>query len=155
MRRKEKEINEISEIENVIRSAEVCRIAFANDNEPYIVIMNFGYSGGSEKKLYFHSAMEGKKLDMIRKNNYVCFEFDIDHNLRKGSAACDFSMSYRSVIGWGRIAIISDDYEKSRGLDTIMSHYSNEKEFLYDKMNLDRMLILRLDIQKMTGKKCI
>jgi uncharacterized protein len=152
MRRKEREITDIREIEAVISSAKVCRIAFANDNVPYIVAMNFGYKGGDHKKLYFHCAREGRKLEMIRKNNYVCFEFDIDHHLHKGETACDFGMRYRSVIGYGRMTIITVDDEKKEGLDSIMLHYSEEKDFSYHRTVFDRTILLRLDILEMKGK---
>ncbi len=152
MRRSEREITDIREIEAVISSADVCRIALANDNVPYIVTMNFGYKGGKHKKLYFHCAREGRKLEMIRKNNYVCFEFDIDHDLHKGKTACDFGMRYRSVIGYGRMTIITGDDEKKKGLDSIMLHYAEEKDFSYQRTSLARMLLLRLDILEMNGK---
>lgn len=154
MRRKEKEIKDISEIEDVISSSDVCRIAFANDNVPYIVTMNFGYSGGDNKKLYFHCARDGKKLEMIKKNNYVCFEFDTDHDLLGGKTACGFGMSYRSVVGWGKIEIIAEDEEKKKGLNHLMSHYSDRDDFLYEKEILDKVTVLRLDIAEMKGKKC-
>jgi hypothetical protein len=155
MRRKEREITNIEDIESIISLADVCRVAFADGNDPYIVTLNFGYSGGNEKRIYFHCANEGKKLEMIRKNNYVCFEMDIDHNLHTGKNACDFGMSYRSVVGWGSISVLTDYNEKKSGLDLIMSHYSGEKSFSYDQNTLDRTLLLRLDILKITGKNSI
>jgi hypothetical protein len=106
------------------------------------------------KKLYFHCSKEGKKLDMMKKNNYVCFSLDTDHNLNVGKNACDYGMSYRSVVGWGRITIITDEDEKRVGIDSIMLHYSQEKYFSYEQASLERMLLLRLDILEMTGKKC-
>lgn len=153
MRRNEKEITDIIEIEAVISSADVCRIALANDNIPYMVTMNFGYVGGVVKKLYFHCARQGRKLEMIRKNNFVCFEFDIDHNLIKDATACDFGMNFRSVVGYGKMTFITDDHEKRVGLDAIMSQYSKGQDFSYRQTSLDKMLLLRLDILTMTGKK--
>jgi nitroimidazol reductase NimA-like FMN-containing flavoprotein (pyridoxamine 5'-phosphate oxidase superfamily) len=91
---------------------------------------------------------------MIRKNSYVCFEFDVDHDLFKGKVACDFGMRYRSVVGYGRMIIITDDIEKKHGLDYIMLHYSGGKKFSYEQPVLDKMLLLRLDIMEMKGKKC-
>jgi hypothetical protein len=154
MRKKEREITGIDEIEAIIARSDVCRIALADNNIPYIVTMNFGYSGGIEKKLYFHCAKEGQKLEMIRKNNYVCFEFDTDHNLYQGEIACDYGMRYKSVVGWGNIEIITDGEEKRQGLNHLMSHYSGKTDFSYEKGILDKMLLLRLNIIKMTGKKC-
>jgi len=153
MRRKEREITDIDEISSIIVRSDVCRIALSDNNIPYIVTMNFGYAGGDEKRLFFHCAKEGKKLEIIRKNKFVCFEFDTDHQLYKGENACDFGMSYRSVVGWGNIEIITDEEEKKRGLDYIMSHYSDEVDFSFNKSVLDRTIILCLEISEMKGKK--
>jgi nitroimidazol reductase NimA-like FMN-containing flavoprotein (pyridoxamine 5'-phosphate oxidase superfamily) len=79
---------------------------------------------------------------------------DTDHNLYTGEKACDFGMNYKSVIGWGRIEIITDDTEKRLGMDCLMSHYSGNKNHSYKKDSFERMLVLRLDIQEMTGKTC-
>ena len=40
-------------IEEIIQKADVCRIAIANDNIPYIVTMNFGYTDDSRTKIIF------------------------------------------------------------------------------------------------------
>ncbi|HBC80267.1 MAG TPA: pyridoxamine 5'-phosphate oxidase family protein [Bacteroidales bacterium] len=153
MRRKEREITEIDEIEAIIGRCDVCRIALTDDNIPYIVTMNFGYSGGARKKLFFHSAGKGRKIDIIRTNNHVCFEMDTDHNLTIGREACDFSMKYSSVVGWGDIFIISDDEERMEGMNSIMKHYSNLTEFNYKQDVFDKTTILKLEIKTMTGKK--
>lgn len=153
MRRKEREITEIAGIESVISKADVCRIALADGGIPYIVTMNFGYAGGNERCLYFHCATSGKKLDMMARNSFVCFEMDTDHNLYEGKMACDFGMEYRSVVGWGDISIIEDNDKKIVGLNCIMKHYAVRPDFVYERRNLDNILVLRLDIKEMTGKK--
>jgi len=65
MRRKDKEIKEIKDIEEILHKATVCRVAMVSNNSPYIVPLNFGYK---DRCLYFHSAGEGKKLDILREN---------------------------------------------------------------------------------------
>lgn len=152
MRRKEREITATPEIEAVISRCDVCRIAISENNVPYIVTMNFGYSGGAEKTLFFHSAGEGRKIEMIGRNNYVCFEMDTDHSLVTGTEACDFTMKYSSVVGWGRIYIITDEKEKEAGMNLIMQHYSNQKEFIYLRDVFERTTVLKLVIEEMTGK---
>jgi uncharacterized protein len=153
MRRNEREISDIQVIEEIIRNADVCRIALANDNIPYIVSMNFGYSGGVKPSIFFHCAKEGKKLDMIRKNNYVCFEMDTGHQLYNGIKGCDWGMKYSSVIGYGNISIVTEKEAKKAGLNCIMKHYGGEGEHIYDEKVLGRTTILRLDIKEMTGKR--
>ncbi len=142
------------EIESIIREAAVCRIALADGNTPYIVTMNFGYTGGNEKRIFFHCASEGRKLEMIRKNNYVCFEMDTVHKIIKGSKACDYTMKYRSVVGYGYISKIDDLQEKVKGLDCIMSNYSEDKIFTYNQDSLNKTTVLCLEISQISGKKC-
>jgi uncharacterized protein len=152
MRKKEREITDIHELESIINRCDVCRIAFADVNIPYIVTMNFGYSG-KERTIYFHCAGEGRKIEMVKKNNHVCFEMDTDHVLNDGKKACDFGMSYRSIVGYGDITIVRDPEEKISGLNQIMLHYTGKGGFTYEQDVLDKTMILRLDIREMTGKK--
>ena len=74
MRRREKEITDESTLESIILASLVCRLALSDGNQPYIVPLCFGYQ---DKTLYFHSALEGKKIDIIKHNQNVCFEFDL------------------------------------------------------------------------------
>jgi nitroimidazol reductase NimA-like FMN-containing flavoprotein (pyridoxamine 5'-phosphate oxidase superfamily) len=153
MRRSDRELSGIQEVEEIIRKADVCRIAFANDNIPYIVTMNFGYSNHPVQTLFFHCANEGRKLEMIRKNNYVCFEMDIDHQIYKGKRSCDWGMRFTSIIGYGNISIVTIKEEKITGLNSIMTHYGGEGEYSYDNNVLEQTTILRLEILEMTAKK--
>lgn len=153
MRRDEREISEIHVIEDIMQKADVCRIALANDNIPYIVTLNFGYNKGPERRLYFHCATEGRKLEMIKKNNYVCFEMDTDHEIYEGEKGCDWGMKFSSVIGFGNIYILIDRDKRIEGLNCIMAHYSDRKSFSYNEKILGKTTILRLDIEEMTGKR--
>ncbi len=153
MRRKDREITDINDIESIITESDVCRVAFADNNIPYIVTMNFGYSGGRDRCLYFHSAPEGRKLELIRKNNLVCFEMDTDHEIYAGPKGCDWGMKFRSVVGFGNIFVISEKTEIIKGLNSIMSHYSGKRDFDFDEEMVKKTLVIRLDIKEMTGKK--
>jgi len=153
MRRSERELSDIGVIEEIIGKADVCRIALAINNIPYIVTMNFGYSGGENPSIFFHCANEGRKLEIIRKNKYVCFEMDIDHQIFRGTMGCDWGMKYRSVVGYGNISIITEKEAKKTGLDCIMKHYGGENEYIYDERVFANTTVLRLDIKEMTGKK--
>lgn len=153
MRRNDREITGIQELEEIISKADVCRIAFANNNIPYIVSMNFGFTGNPVQTLFFHCANEGKKLDMIRQNNYVCFEMDTDHHIFKGTKGCDWGSRFRSIIGYGNIYIVTNKNEKISGLISIMAHYGAEGEYIYDDKIVEQTTILRLEILEMTGKK--
>jgi nitroimidazol reductase NimA-like FMN-containing flavoprotein (pyridoxamine 5'-phosphate oxidase superfamily) len=149
LRRKEKEITDIGEIESIIQKSQVCRLALADDGLPYIVPLCFGYKNNI---LYFHSAKEGQKIEILRRNHQVSFEFDIDARIRPGKDACNWAMAYKSVIGFGTASIIEDPEEKKKALDIIMRQYSEDK-FEYPDKTLAKMLVIRVDISRMTGKK--
>ena len=153
MRRKEKEITDIEEIEDIIKKAICCRIGLVDNDEPYIVPVCFGYERNA---LYFHSASEGWKVELIKKNNQVCFEIDTDLEFVKSrdieKEPCRCSMKYRSVIGTGRAYILESDKEKSHGLRLIMRQYSGG-DFSFPKPKLDKTLVVRVDIRSITGKQ--
>jgi nitroimidazol reductase NimA-like FMN-containing flavoprotein (pyridoxamine 5'-phosphate oxidase superfamily) len=152
MRRKDRQINDTRDLEQIIHESDVCRIAFANGNVPYIVTMNFGYEGGRRPCFYFHCAGEGRKLEMIRKNDYVCFALDTGHELYSGENGCDWGMKFRSVVGYGNMSVVTDNVERISGLNSIMSHYAGTGNYKFDESILNNTTILRLDIEEMTAK---
>ena len=153
MRRTDRIVKDAAELELIISRSDVCRVAFADNNYPYIVTMNFGYSGGEHPCFYFHCANEGKKLGMIRKNNLVCFELDTDHEIYEGENGCDWGMKFSSIVGYGRISVLVDRESRIHGLNAVMSHYSDRRGFSYDERVLGNTTVLRLDIEEMTGKR--
>jgi nitroimidazol reductase NimA-like FMN-containing flavoprotein (pyridoxamine 5'-phosphate oxidase superfamily) len=150
MRKKEKEIKDKSVIESIVKRATVCRIALSEDNVPYVVPLNFGYK---ENFLYFHSAKEGRKIDMIRKNKNVCFEIDIDSELIEAEDPCDWSTKYYSIIGFGEAFLVEDLEEKREALDIIMEHYSERSSFEYPEKIINSLAVIKVRIESMTGKK--
>lgn len=149
MRRKEKEIQDKSKIEEILKNARVCRLAMVDGNEPYIVPMNFGYS---ENCLYFHSAAQGRKIDLLKKNPNICFEVDELIALKKASQACDWGASFKSVIGTGTASLVNTPDEKKNALDVIMAQYS-KRSFIYPEDMLEKTAVIRVDILQMTGKQ--
>jgi uncharacterized protein len=153
MRKKDREIKDTKELEEILQKADVCRIAFAVDGTPYIVTMNFGYIWTDRLILYFHCAKEGKKLELMKKNNMVCFEMDIDHEIAEAANACDWGMKYRSIVGLGLLESITHEEEKKKGLDCIMDHYRFNGKKEYNEKALSLTEILRLTVTEFTGKK--
>ncbi|HEY9247384.1 MAG TPA: pyridoxamine 5'-phosphate oxidase family protein [Candidatus Methanoperedens sp.] len=149
MRRKEKEIKDKEEIESVISKCDICRIALCDNNTPYIVPVCFGHMGNF---LYLHSAPDGKKIDIIKKNNRVCFEFDTGEGLIKSENPCDWGMKYHSVIGSGKAFFIEDPEEKTRALNIIAKHYSGDAHES-QKNSVDNVTVIKVEIENITGKK--
>lgn len=151
MRRKEKEITNIREIEAIIQKAEVCRLGLAVVNTPYIVPLFFGYENNC---LYIHCAKEGRKIDMIKQNNNVCFEMTVEIQIiNTDKPACQWSTTYQSVIGSGRAFMIEDFDRKKQALDVIMRHYAAGTSFDYQKKSVDEVAIIEIVVEQMSGKQ--
>jgi len=149
MRRREKEITEKYKIEAVIKKSTVCRIGISNNNIPYIVPMCFGYQ---ENTIYVHSSFKGKKIDILQKNQNVCFEFDIDSEIIEGESACKWSMKYKSVIGFGKSIFLNKIDDKRKALNIIMAQYSNS-HFEFSEKIISGTCVIKIEIESMTGKQ--
>jgi uncharacterized protein len=150
MRRKDKEITDIRQIEDILNKGKFCHVAMASGDEPYLVTVNYGYKNDC---LYFHSAPDGQKIEMIRKNPNVCFMIYSDDQLVPGDNPCkDWSVKYRSVIGYGKASILQDPEEKTEGLNILMEHYSKKGPFEFIEKNLEETTVVKIDIEKMSGK---
>lgn len=149
MRRRDKEITSLPEIEAIIRSARICRVAMSENNSPYVVPMNFGYR---DRTLYIHSSGEGRKIDILKENSRVCFEIDVETKIIPAEKACSWGMQYRSVIGSGRAVFLENRKEKAAALDIIMAQYTNQA-FDYSSKAIDATVVIKIEISEMTGKQ--
>lgn len=156
MRRKDREITDSAEIIEIIRKCEVCRLGLSRDNQPYVVPVNFGFEYTDGKlTLYFHCAHAGMKLDFIDGNPRACFEMDCSHRLITDDCACEFTMEYESVIGFGEIRRIIDPAEKETGLRVLMKQYSGDSGHSFTTAQVASVTVLRLDADQFTGKRHI
>jgi nitroimidazol reductase NimA-like FMN-containing flavoprotein (pyridoxamine 5'-phosphate oxidase superfamily) len=149
MRRKDREITDPAEMESILCESAVCRIALAVAGEPYIIPVSFGYENGA---VYIHSATEGKKITLLRKNPRCCFEVDQYEGIIQGKNPCSWGMRYRSVIGCGRAVILSDPAEKKQGLACIVRHYQGGTPVFSDD-EVKNVAVIRIAIESMTGRK--
>lgn len=150
MRRKDREITEIKELEAILEKGTVCHLGLSNDDQPYVVPMNYGYNNGY---LYLHSALEGLKADMAKKNPKVCFQVDTDVEIISSPEACEWGCRYKSVIGTGSVEFPADPEQKAEALNIIMAHYSG-KTFEFPPQALARVLVWKVKVDTLTGKKC-
>lgn len=155
MRRKDKEITDPRKIEAVLKKAEIIHIALLDGDRPYIVPLNYGYA---ENIIYFHCAREGKKIDLIHKNNTVCFQTQIDVKVLNADKVPDCTTYYKSVIGYGKAYIIQNAREIKQAADVLMDHYLAEEDkgrkHKYGKCMKD-VCMVKIEIDSMTGKQTL
>ena len=152
MRRKDREITDFNEIIDIIKKCDVCRIALNDDEYPYVVPLNFGLDvQGNQVFFYFHAAMQGKKLDLIAKDNRATFEMDCDHNFILYEERMSCTMGYASVIGHGTIEIVADE-DKYESLKILMRQYHAE-DFKFNTDMMKVTTVLKMTVTDMLGKR--
>ena len=151
MRRKRQQLSE-SESIGILQKATSGTLALLGDNGyPYAVPISYVYHEGN---LYFHSALSGHKVDAIRqcdKASFCVIEQD-DVQPKK------YTTFFRSVIAFGRIHVIEDEAEKLSTARMLGNRYNpNDDESLKKEIEngLSRMLMIRFDIEHLTGKEAI
>ena len=66
MRRKDREVTDINEIEKILLQCKICHVAMTEDGTPYVVPLSYGYKIFEDNtlELYFHRALEGEKIEI-------------------------------------------------------------------------------------------
>lgn len=137
------------EMERIILKAEVCRLGLVDGDRPYVVPMSFGYH---ENALYFHTGKKGRKMEILNKNNRVCFEMEVDLEIVPAENPCKWNMRYKSIVGYGRAVILVDPAEKIKALDVIVNHYGGSV-VAYDEKRVKGLAIIKVAIDSMKGKQ--
>lgn len=151
MRRKRQQLTEEESIA-ILQKATAGTLALLGDDDyPYAVPISYVYHDG---KLYFHSALTGHKVDAIRKCDRASFCVIGQDAVQPQK----YTTFYRSVIAFGRIHIIEDAQEKLDTARMLGNRYNpNQEEALQKEIEngLSRMLMIRFDIEHLTGKEAI
>ncbi|GHV01399.1 pyridoxamine 5'-phosphate oxidase [Spirochaetia bacterium] len=155
MRRKDREVAGIGAKLEIIKNSRVCRIGMVEDGQAYIVPLNFGYECiNDELTLYFHGALEGKKIDILKKNPAVCFEMDGEHEFIDGEKTGSYSFAYASVIGFGIVHFLEQDDEKRHGLTVLMRHQTGQdRDFEFTPEQIRGTAVYTLKVNSFTGKR--
>ena len=152
MTKRELEIKDESQIRHILDTAKVLHLGLAVDNEPYVVPMNYGYCLEEGKLvIYLHSAMAGKKLDMIRENPRVFIELDCDRQPFEGEKPCQYGLAYSSVMGRGTARIIEDVSEKIEAMKLLMKTQT-QKDFEFTERLVSIVAVIRIDVEEYTAK---
>ncbi len=148
MRRADREIIDTEEQEALLDAAAEIRLGLWDGAEPYVVPVNFVRVGSS---LFFHSAVEGRKIAILRERPRVCFEAEGERRVEVGEGSCDCTTRYSSVIGWGIAVFVESAAEKSAALAALNRKFG-AVEGPFPESMLARVAVVRVDIDRMTGK---
>ena len=150
--KRERQVTDQAEILRILDTAKVVHVGMSVDDEPYVVPMNYGYTMEDGKlTLYLHSALRGKKLDMMAKNPRVFFELDCDQAPFEGKLPCQYGLVYSSVMGRGTASIVEDVEEKKRAM-TILMKTQTGKDFTFEERLVSIVAVVRIDVAEYTAK---
>jgi nitroimidazol reductase NimA-like FMN-containing flavoprotein (pyridoxamine 5'-phosphate oxidase superfamily) len=154
VRRKDKEMS-AAEVAALLRRAMLAHFATVGaDGMPYVVPNLFVYEGG---KIFLHTtAISGHFRSNILQSPRISFAIsEMGQVFPYGEFACDTSVSYASVVGFGAARIESESAEKSRFFDRFLAKYASpawqRPSGFYPR--LDEVTVYRIDPERITGKK--
>jgi nitroimidazol reductase NimA-like FMN-containing flavoprotein (pyridoxamine 5'-phosphate oxidase superfamily) len=145
----------LSEMIEILKRAEVGRLALCDASKPYIIPVNFLYENG---KIVFHCAWKGKKLDLIAQNPNCCFEVDEF----KGDVSYHYEsrcrLDYDSVLAFGKARVEDDEGEKIRLLQLLSEKYDERyvkplSEGGQRFTDVASCCCVVVDIEEMTGRR--
>ena len=153
MTKRERQVTDEKQILQILNTAKVLHLGLAVNNEPYVVPMNYGFCLENGKlTVYMHSALKGKKLDMIRENPKVFFEIDCDMEpFGEGDIPCQYGMVYSSIMGKGKACIVEDVEEKIRAMKVLMKTQT-DKDFEFNDRLVSIVAVIRIDVEGYTAK---
>ena len=152
MTKRELQITDLNQIRAILDTAKVLRLGLAVNNEPYVVPMNYGYTlEGGKLTLYLHSAVRGKKLDMLQANPRVFFELDCDLKPFEGVKPCQYGLSYSSIMGRGQASLVEDPEEKMQAMTVLMKTQTG-KDFSFNEQLVSIVAVVRIDVAEFTAK---
>ena len=152
MTKRERQITDEKQITAILDKGKVLHLGLCVNDEPYVVPMNYGYTMEDGRLvLYLHSAVRGKKLDMIRANSRVFFELDCDVTPFEGKVACQYGLTYSSIMGRGTARIVEDVEEKKKGMSVLMKTQTG-KDFTFEDRLVSIVAVIRIDVEEYTAK---
>lgn len=138
-----------TQINNILTSQVLGRLACTNGKQPYVVPVTYTYDG----KYIYGQSNEGLKLKILRKNPNVCFEVDMMTDMR----------NWKSVIVYGKFEELKNSvagkaremlFDRVFPLMTSSTIHTFEHE-VNDKIDDSarvKYVMYRIKIKKITGR---
>ena len=152
LRRQDREVTDPERVLGLLREGRFCSIALY-DGAPYVLTMSYGHDR-ENRRLYFHCAAEGRKIDAIAHDPRACATVVSDRGYKHGECA----HPYESVVLHGTMRVVEDPAEKSHGLRVLVEHLESGPD-AFASMGLDddarvaSVTVLSFDIDAIAAKE--
>lgn len=146
MRRKDRECDDPVFYEDVLSRASEIYLALLDHDFPWCFPVNFAYM---DRKIYFHSAHEGRKMELLERNRNLAFSAAVDIEVAREKS----TTYYKSVCGVGTGQIVGSAEEKCMALEVIAKKYKAACPIPFPRSQCKRVAIVRIDIISLSGKR--
>ena len=150
-----REITDSGKIREILEGCSYLHLGLVEDGMPYVVTLNYGVTvdeSDGHYILYLHGANKGRKLDIIRQNSNCSFAMERNVAPFEGRMACQYGMTYESIMGNGQIHIVDDPQEKIRSLEILMKTQTGKEGFEFDERMVTIVTVMRIDVAQITAK---
>ncbi len=153
MRRKDREVLDKEKIKSYLSTAPFMSLAINGDNKyPYIVNLNYGFEFCDDDIiLYFHSAKQGRKIDLMKNDNNVSVQITSKSDIVTAEDAMDYSNDYASVFLEGNVFEL-DNEEKKKALDVLMLQYDFKGVLEYPEAVFKQTAVYKIVCKNYTAK---
>lgn len=140
----------VEQCENVLMTEEVGYLSMSMDGQPYCIPFNFAYHQG---RIYIHTGRKGLKWNFLEKNPRVCFTVTTPGQKKSGESPCQYTYEFESVVVLGTASIINTMDERRESLSWIIDKYRTAPVTPVPEDKLEKVIMLRVDIDKLSGRK--
>ncbi len=153
MRRKDREINDVEGIKDILDLCKTACIAMIDGDMPYVIPLSYGYEMEENRfVLYFHCAKEGRKIDILKRNPEVCFTIFSEGEPIFVETPCNSGYYYSSIVGNGVVEFIDDSVERRHALSKMFAHQSG-RTVEFTEEQADSVCVFQIVVKDYTGKR--
>lgn len=87
---------------------------------PYVVPLNFVWHNGA---VYFHGAEQGRKADILERNNEACFTVSEEYGTITSPVPAHTDTAYMSVMIFGKAEHVSEREEAYEAMQAMLDKY--------------------------------
>lgn len=125
MRRKDREVTDLEQIYDILQRCDTINLGMNGGTAPYVIPMTFGCElKDGQIAVYFHSALDGRKWEILNRDPNVCVEAHLYYKVVRTEGG-GITAKYESVIGTGKVEKIEEKEGKVAAFKLMLDHYKD------------------------------
>lgn len=126
-----------------------------SDGSPYAVPLSMART--DERTFYFHGALEGRKMEVLKKHPRVCLSAVTKCHPIVGPKDNSFTLEFKSAIAYGTAEVVTNRDEKILGLRAVCQRFLPQHMEAFDaavERSLERTAVVKVTLSEPpTGKR--